>query len=637
MMTVYKSNKVTSLDIQSIRPLGWLKDQLKLQLEGITLHLDENWGSVGPFSDWIGGSDNSWERPPYWLDGLVPLVYLLEHEEGIEKAKKWITWSLDSQRENGDFGPTYRKTEFDDTLFWPKFVMLKAMISYYEAEKDERILTFMLRYFKFCTTLLDHYEMDGWAQARAGDFAYTIYWLYEHTKEAFLLELVDKVNRQALDWTTFFENLPFTHPTKYYYDWHLVDENVSRWHLYDVMKYHATHIVNVTMGLKQPLMEYKRSKDTRYLDAIYTGIKSLQKYHGQVSGIFSGDEHLSGLKPTQGSELCSVVELLFSLQLIYEVSKDVRFLDLLERVAYNALPATISEDFKAHQYDQQANQILVSQAKREWYNNGDRANLFGFEPNFGCCLANMHQGWPKLVKTAIFLDQDTVVAGAYMPMQATLQLHDTKVVIEEETCYPFHEDIFFHLHSDKPMTLPIQFRIPAWCKQPKLYMDDEVLSVQQEDGYLCVSLTLDTDMDLRLHLPMEVTLCTEWYHHGLTIERGPIVFALNIKEEYQALAHGNPAYPDYEIYPKSPWNYAIDASKDIRVQIEENRMPQIFSKQYPLVKLYAKAIRLPMWQMEQNSAGDLPISPVKEQGDLEEIELIPYGCSKLRISLFPWK
>ena len=80
MMTVYKSNKVTSLDIESIRPLGWLKDQLKLQLEGITLHLDENWGSVGPFSDWIGGSDNSWERPPYWLDGLVPLVYLLEHK-----------------------------------------------------------------------------------------------------------------------------------------------------------------------------------------------------------------------------------------------------------------------------------------------------------------------------------------------------------------------------------------------------------------------------------------------------------------------------------------------------------------------------------------------------------------------------
>ena len=63
-----------------IKPLGWLKDQLMLQLEGITLHLDENWGSVGPFSDWIGGTDNSWERPPYWLDGLVPLVYLLEHE-----------------------------------------------------------------------------------------------------------------------------------------------------------------------------------------------------------------------------------------------------------------------------------------------------------------------------------------------------------------------------------------------------------------------------------------------------------------------------------------------------------------------------------------------------------------------------
>ena len=41
--------------------------------------------------------------------------------------------------------------------------------------------------------------------------------------------------------------------------------------------------------------------------------------------------------------------------------------------------------------------------------------------------------------------------------------------------------------------------------------------------------------------------------------------------------------------------------------------------------------------MEDNSAGDLPISPIKNTKETVEVELVPYACTKLRISLFPWK
>lgn len=636
-MAVYQEKEVASLALASLKPTGWLQRELQLQMEGITLHLDEHWGSVGKYSDWLGGSDNSWERPPYWLDGLVPLAYLLESEEGISKAKTWMEYCLGTQRENGDFGPTYRKSGFDDTLFWPKFVMLKALISYYEAKPEERILTFMKKYFAFCDTLLDTYQMDGWAQARAGDFAYCIYWLYDLTKDEALLALGKKVNAQALDWTGFLENLPITHPTKYYYDWKLMDENVSRWHLYDAMKYHATHIVNVAMGLKQPLMEYKATKDKKYLDAIYTGMKSLAKHHGQVSGIYSGDEHLSGVKPTQGSELCSVVELMFSLTQIYEMSKDTRFMDLLERITYNALPATISEDFRAHQYDQQANQVKVSAEKRNWYNNGDRANIFGFEPNFGCCLANMHQGWPKFVKNAIFQQKDSVYLGAYMPITAAVSINGTDVSIEEVTDYPFKDTIQFNLHTEQPVKAVLYFRIPAWCEAPQLYKNGQLLSLSLQDGYLKLDDVICDGDCICLQLPMEIVYNTNWYHNGLSIERGPLLYALNIKERWEQLSYGHAVYPDYAILPESDWNYAIDVKEAIRVEVSEDLHTQPFSKEFAPIRLYAKAVQLQDWGMEQNSAQDLPVSPVKVKEPLQTVELVPYACTKLRIALFPWK
>ena len=82
---------------------------------------------------------------------------------------------------------------------------------------------------------------------------------------------------------------------------------------------------------------------------------------------------------------------------LFSVFGDPSFADRLERVAYNALPATFAPDMWSHQYDQQVNQVQCTVNPEHLFTtNGPESNLFGLEPNFGCCTANMHQGWPKL-------------------------------------------------------------------------------------------------------------------------------------------------------------------------------------------------------------------------------------------------
>lgn len=59
---------------QAIKPEQWLRDQLRIQADGLTGHLEEHWADVGPGNGWIGGKGESWERGPYYLDGLLPLA-----------------------------------------------------------------------------------------------------------------------------------------------------------------------------------------------------------------------------------------------------------------------------------------------------------------------------------------------------------------------------------------------------------------------------------------------------------------------------------------------------------------------------------------------------------------------------------
>ena len=83
-----------------IKPAGWLKRQLKIQAEGLSGNLHKVWKDIRD-SAWIGGTEEGWERVPYWLDGFIPLAYLLEDEELIAAAQKYIDPIIASQQEDG--------------------------------------------------------------------------------------------------------------------------------------------------------------------------------------------------------------------------------------------------------------------------------------------------------------------------------------------------------------------------------------------------------------------------------------------------------------------------------------------------------------------------------------------------------
>ncbi|WP_105615364.1 beta-L-arabinofuranosidase domain-containing protein [Vallitalea okinawensis] len=624
----YRETPFKELPLGAILPKGWLRNQLEIQANGLTGHLEEIWESVGIYNGWLGGNGHSWERAPYYLDGMLPLAYLLGDDKLIDKTKKWIEWTLNSQTGEGWFGPEKNND------WWPRMVMLKVLKQYYEVTRDKRVIPFMEGYFRYQIAHLPKRPLEGWGRTRACDNIYVVLWLYGETKESYLLDLVEILYRQSYPWDEHFYNFPHVRPTSYYYPWDLIVKD-EFWKKYELMSEFTTHTVNIAMGFKLAPLIYQITGDEYYYRATQRGIDSIMKYHGLAHGMWSGDEHLMGTNPSQGTEFCSVTEFMFSLATMVRTFTDVSYADRLEKLAYNAIPATMNKDMTAHQYDQQPNQVLSSVHRRIFYNNYDEANTFGLEPYFGCCTANMHQGLPKFVKNMWMKTEDHgLVAITYGPCVVKTLVQGVEVTITEETNYPFNDHITFNINSNKAVVFPLKLRIPHWAHGATVtYKGREHQCIAGE--YFIVEETFDGKEKIVLHLPMEVRV-TNWHNQSIALERGSLLFSLNIGEEWKKYGRTEP-FADWEVYPTTDWNYALKQCCLEELLVKEDDMPyQPYDKVNTPVKIYAKAKKLESWKMERYSAQEVPISPVELETGEETIELVPYAATKLRVTCFPY-
>ncbi|MDR0815308.1 MAG: glycoside hydrolase family 127 protein [Bacteroidales bacterium] len=630
------------LPVGSIHPDGWVKKVLELQRDGLC-------GQLGEISAWLektnnawlskdGKGNHGWEEVPYWLKGYGDLAYILNDTEMIKETKVWIESALNSQREDGYFGPWIEKRGRPD--LWGNMIMLWCLQSYYEYSGDQRVISFMTNYFKWQLQLDDSlFLKDYWENSRGGDNLYSVYWLYNITEDPFLLELGEKIHRNTANW--------------------MQADNLPNW-----------HNVNIAQSFREPATYYQQSHDNSHLQATYNDFHLIRTLFGQVpGGMFGGDENSrKGYHdPRQGVETCGMVEQMASDEILFRISGDPFWADHCEKVAFNSYPAALMPDLRSLRYITSPN--MVASDDQNHHPGIDNGGPFLIMNPFSsrCCQHNHTQGWPYYAENLWMATPDNgLVAVLYAAGTVNAKVGKGKnVVLEQKTNYPFDETIQIAVKESDNAVFPLYLRIPEWCDSAKaevtskgtslgIYMS---VSTSEQKNYIKIVRNWSVGDVVTLHLPMRLTM-DKWEQNGnsVSINYGPLTFSLLIEENYIKKNSAETALGDskwqktadaskwssYEILPASAWNYGLTFNPNRLEESFEVVKEKWAGDDFPFTtqaipwRIKAKGAKIPDWTIDQYGlCSFVPQSPVSTTEPVEDITLIPMGAARLRISAFP--
>lgn len=624
------------LPLGSIKAEGWLLEQLTRQASGLTGHLDEIYPEVmGPSNAWLGGDGDAWERGPYWIDGLLPLAYILDDATLKAKAQAWVEAMLSSQQESGYFGPAedhpyvYGLQRGKAHDWWPKMVALKILKQYYSATGDSRVIDCLTKYFHYQKETLPEKPLDHWSfwgKERGADNLEVVLWLHGITREDWLLELADLLHSQTRDWASLFREADFWGPQG------------------------SIHTVNLAQGFKAPVVWWTYSNWDGDLVAPRHAMEVIRHTVGFPTGLWAGDEQLQFGDPARGSELCQAVEMMFSLEEMLRLSGDCHWADALERIAYNALPTQVNDGYTAKQYYQQVNQIACTRENRPFSTpHYGTDTMFGTLNGYPCCVSNMHQGWPKFTQNLWYATEDYGLAAlVYSPCHVNATVAGgIPVTITETTDYPFRERVTMKVKFTggiKKTTFPLTIRVPAWSKGGTVTINGVKQDLRAGAGLFKINRVWSSGDVITIDFKAEVET-EEWYGGAWTVVRGPLVYALRMEENWQWKEFSGEdrwfGPGAWEVTSPTPWNYCLmrDSFKaeDCTVSLSETVSAYPWNLENAPVSISVPARELPGWKEYNGSVGAVAYWTEEgyNLGPKVRITLIPYGCTTLRIAEFP--
>jgi hypothetical protein len=632
---------LTELAPGVVEPQGWLRSYLAKQAAELGAQLpDVSW----PFTEayWAGLEQGPswwpWEQKAYWIDGATRLAIVTKDTALFQKSQIPIVFTLQHAPFNGYLGPAYFEDPIGDEHRWPQNVFFRSLMACADAHLGPANIAEAMR---------RHYRNDP------ADYALPqrnitnlepMLWCYGQTGDPKLLALAEGAWRRYLAQAA-------ANPE---------NGDLSEARVYADTPIHA-HGVTYAETAKLPAILYMYTGNAEYLRFALAAQQRIVSHHMLVDGIPSTSEWFRTRTSLDSHETCDIVDHTWGWGYLLQATGDGAWGDRIERACFNAGPGAIRNDWKALQYFSCPNQFVATE-KSDHNVMEHGGYMMAYQPNPGrrtaCCGGNVHRLFPNYVSRMWMRSADGGLAATlYGPstVRTTAGVDHTPVTITQSTNYPFADTITFTFRGDHEARFPLSLRIPGWCAEPRLAMNGKAVALTRQNGPGKGFVTLDRRFrpgdTLTLTLPMAVAQ-TAWPYGGVALERGPLVYSLPIAETwttFETPQFSTAAFPGMNATPASAWNYALALqpgalASQVTVQQSTNGGASIddpWAK--PPVSLTVAARKVENYRLQgvttQENQFFTPPLPDLEftqvSAETEEITLVPYGCTQLRVTIFP--
>jgi DUF1680 family protein len=627
-----------SLPPGAIRPEGWLGLYLDKQAKGLSLHLPE---LARPFTGafWAGKENYAswwpWEQKGYWTDGALRCALVSGNQDLLKVAQAPVDYTLSHAFPDGYLGPALiRNGKEDDprvdNFRWPNTVFFRALMAKAEATNDRTIATAIQKHY-----LADQHAPYG-GPSRDVTNIEAMLWSYARTRDERLLNMAEKA------WSGFLES---AEPG----DFESGDLHPSR--VFANTEINA-HGVTYIEKAKLPAILYMHTGKEEYLRYALAVQKRIFDHHMLIDGIPSTSEDYRGITALDSHETCDISDHTWTWGYLLMATGEGVWADRIERAVFNAGFGAIKKDWKAHQYFSCPNQFLATQ-------NSCHAVLahgkgwMSYRPGHtvACCSGNVHRILPNYAIHMWMHDANGGLAAVlYGPSRLKAEIGPNRhpIEIHQETNYPFEEDIHFTIRSDKPVSFPLSLRIPGWCANPQLLLNDKPLPQPLiGNGLAHLQCKFRPGDKITLLLPMRTQL-TRWPDNGVGMEHGPLVYSLPIKEEWTSLVipkYSTSEFPCWNAVPVSAWNYGFadsDVTSSTKIEVQRKPMTEDPWSDPPITATVSLK-RVAGWELatDEKDANQMFTPPLPEitnnsvAAETERVPLVPYGSTHLRLTIFP--
>ena len=616
------------------QPEGWLKTQLSLTAEGYFSHMTDISRFLTDRNGWLCPEmENTmndyqqvgWEEQAYWLRGAYKLALLTGNERLVRDSNRYIEALFAFANEDGYFGPMCLKTTESKNGpmpdLWPHMVMADVMKDYYIATGDKRAIDLLTNFCHYFLALPDEIFLPeetvpesgygGVQTTRSCDMVPVIWWLYSITGDESLPRLAERIfNVWKRD------------------PWELFDD----------------HGVNFAMRWRYQASNYPISLDKGQIEAAEKLYSEHMKKWGQMpGGLYAADERTREGKhdPRQGSETCTLSELVKNFSYMAQLTGDPLYADRIEDIMFNSYPAAHTPDCTGLHYITAANQPELDAKNHDYHNEGMWTRYSAFA--YRCCQHNSGMSWPNFIASLFMRNMEApeLYAWTYAPCTLDTVVGGVRVKLKESTEYPFRNKITFAVEAAEA-AFTLCLRVPGWCKRYTVCVNGESLTADGDGNVLRlekvnagdrIEVIFEQQISLR-HFPLN--------GNCVCVDRGPLTYSLKLKEKWtRADVHTDRAgkeWYDWDVAAVSPFNYALDLSCPITVKQEAEVVPdQPFTADNAPITLEATGVRVPGWGIgEDNTIMPVPQSPMVLDGPRETVELAPLGCQRVRMSCLPY-